>query len=140
MGIAAIVEIADGKVQATPLALLGMPVPLLAVADFGDEVGESSFDFGARQGFGALSAHGVAARSSFEFCFVNIRSGRIADGLRSEGQCSAGELFGPGVCRFFRRFHAVLPFRMRIDVPSLFREHCSGGQFPSSRNLCYFRG
>jgi hypothetical protein len=88
---------------------------LLAVADFGDEVGEARFDFGASEGLGALAGHGVAARSAFEFCFVDICSGRIAQGLRSEGQCSAGEFFGPGVCRFWR-FHVVLPFRMRMSL------------------------
>jgi len=84
------------------------PQNLLAVADFGDEVGEAIFDFGAGERLGALAGHRVAAGSSLKLCFVNVAGDRIAHRFGGEGQCSAPKLFRPGVYGLrLRRFHAV---------------------------------
>jgi hypothetical protein len=98
-------QVSRRKASAARSELQG-PTPLLAVADFGDEVGEAGFDFGASERLGTLAAHGVTARSSLEFCFVNVQSDRIAHGLSGKGQGATSEFLRPGVCRCgLLRFH-----------------------------------
>jgi hypothetical protein len=61
--------------------------------------------------------------------------------LGGEGQCSASEFFGPGVCRFWR-FHVVLPFRTRMGLRSaqLFRDSLADVSSLSSAKVSRFRG
>jgi len=82
------------------------------VANFGDEVGKAGLDFGASERLGTLAAHGVAARSSLEFCFVNVQRDRIAHRLTGKRQGAARKLFRPGFCgfRIFGVHSAHAPF------------------------------